>query len=35
MFDFINRWGVFDRLFPENLVSFWFFGEPNFPEKNM
>lgn len=31
MFNFLFNGGLIDRLFPENLVSFWFFGEPKFP----
>lgn len=33
MFNFLSNWGLFDKIFPDNLVSFWFFGEPNFPTK--
>ena len=33
MFNFLFNGNVFDRLFPENLFSFWFFGEQNFPSK--
>jgi len=24
---------IFGSLIPDNIVSFWFFGEPEFPQK--
>ena len=29
---FLNS--IFDFIFPENLVSLWFFGEPEYPDKD-
>lgn len=34
MFNFLSNWGLFDKVFPDNLFSFWFFGEPKYPTKN-
>lgn len=33
MWRFILNGNIFDRLFPDNLFSLWFFGEPEFPKK--
>ena len=33
MWKFLLNGSLIDRLFPDNLVSFWFFGEPEFPSK--
>lgn len=27
-------YSIFDFIFPEDLVSLWFFGEPEFPDKD-
>lgn len=35
MWKFLLNGSLFDRLFPENLVSFWFFGEAEFPKKDI
>lgn len=33
MWKFLLNGSFFDRLFPENLFSLWFLGEPKYPSK--